>query len=116
MGKMRVWRKDEFDDADDDDERADRAWAVPDRRGILHPQNSAPCDDPRDAAEQYAEYCHARRDGWEWSWPVDFVVHDGERYYVVEVERETVPEFCASKPKDLVLDSATPQSPPPPEA
>jgi hypothetical protein len=88
----RVWRKDEFDDATAD-ERTDRAWPVPPRFGILNPENSAPCNNPQDAAEQYAEHCHSRRDGWEWSWPVDFVVHDGDRYFVVEVDRQMEPAF-----------------------
>lgn len=98
----RVWCRDEFEDADED-ERADRAWKVPPRRGILYPENSAPCDDPQDAARQFADHCNARRDSWEWSWPQEFVVHDGASYFLIEVEREMVAEFLAGKPVPFSL-------------
>lgn len=98
-----VWLRDEFVDADDD-ERADRAWKVPDERGIFDP--SYPCTDAEQAAERFAEHFHDQRDGWESSWPLEFVVFDGSSYFVVEVERETVPEFRASKPKPLSVNAA----------
>lgn len=97
----RVWLHDEFKECEDEDERDDRAWPVPARRGILYPENSAPCDRPEDAAKQYAAHCHANRDGWEWTWPIDVVVHDGVHYFLVNVERETVPEFWAGKPMSM---------------
>lgn len=104
--KMRVWIRDEFEDYDED-ERADRAWTVPDRRGILYPENAAPCDDPRDAAKQFADYYHAQRDGWESTWPIEMIVHDGDRYWIVEVDRECVPEFSADKPRLISASKET---------
>ena len=56
--------------------------------------------DAKKAAEHYAGFCHSQRDGWEASWPLTFRVRlpDGttEDY---EVDRETVPEFTATKVK-----------------
>jgi len=103
--KFRVWRLDEFNDYDAD-EREDNAWTVPDQRGILYPENSVPCDDVREAAERYADYFHSHRDGWECTWPVEFVVHDGVGYFIVEVEREMVPDFHAGKPTPLHVEAA----------
>lgn len=50
------------------------------------------------AAEKYADYCHARRDGWEWSWPVTFHVadEDGKFLGVAEVDRDMAPVFNAA--------------------
>lgn len=104
MGKLRVWLYDEFK-AYDADEREDCAWKVPDRRGILYPETSAPVTDAREAAELYAEYFHNQCDGWESTWPLEFVVHDGEHYFRIEVEREMAPDFHASKPKPLLVGS-----------
>lgn len=94
---MQVWWKDEFDEMDDD-ERADRAWKVPDEVGILDPSFRYPCKSVRNAAEKYADYFHSDRDGWENTWPLNFVVFDGERYFDVEVDREYVAEFWSSEP------------------
>jgi hypothetical protein len=77
----------------------------------LYPEHSAPCDSVDDAARQYAEYFHNQRDGWECTWPREFVVHDGEQYFIVEVERETVPEFWCRKPKPLVVNDTRTSSP-----
>jgi len=101
--KMRVWILDEFKDCDED-EREDLSWSVPDRRGILYPENAWRCDDPREAAKVFAEYFHNQRDGWECTWPIEVVVHDGDRYWIVEVARETVPEFLAAKPKPFAVE------------
>lgn len=63
-----------------------------------HPnRQTAVC--PRDAAVCQAEHDHAARDGWEWSWPVAYVVEDiatGNRWRV-EVDREVVPHFSAGR-------------------
>lgn len=99
--KFRVWWHDEFKDCKDDEERDDCAWTVPDRRGIFNPEVITPCDDVRDAAEQYADYFHSDRDGHENTWPIDFVVHDGEKYYLVSVDRDFDPVFTTAKPKLL---------------
>lgn len=49
-------------------------------------------------AKQAADYCHACRDGWEWSWPKTFVIlEDGAEVGRFLVERETVPEFTATR-------------------
>ena len=51
------------------------------------------------AAEQAAKMMHAERGGWEWSWPVQFVVTEdatGKRQ-LVTVERGLYPEFHASR-------------------
>lgn len=106
---FRVWPKDEFDDADAD-EREDSAmaleydctiWSADKRRGERVLRCPLPIDTARDAARVYADWFHGNRDGWECTWPLEFVVHDGERYFVVEVEREMVPEFLAGKPQPL---------------
>lgn len=95
MKRMRVWRQEDFANCSDDDERIDLAWEVP-RTGY-------PITDARKAAELYADHCHSQRDGWEWIWPIQFVVHDGENYWLVDVERYTVPEFESGRPKPLVV-------------
>jgi hypothetical protein len=66
-----------------DADNIDRDWAM----------------DADDAARLYADYCHSNRDGWEWSWPADFMVRDVEANAVHQfsVERETVPEFHAAR-------------------
>jgi hypothetical protein len=52
-------------------------------------------DDLQWAAEQYAEYYHDNRDGWEASWPLVFSVADENGKFLgkVSVERESRPEF-----------------------
>lgn len=61
--------------------------------------------DVREAAEAQADYDHRRRDGWEWSWPVDYKVktQSGE-VYTVSVDRDVHPVFVGGKPK-LVGDT-----------
>jgi hypothetical protein len=105
--KFRAWIFDEFEDYDEA-EREDRAWTVPDRHGILYPENAAPCESPRDAAEQFADHYHGQRDGWESSWPIEVVVHDGDRYWVVVVHREYVPEFSSDAPRVFVKRAEDP--------
>ncbi len=100
--RYRVWWEDEFNDYDEA-ERERRAWVVPDRHGILFPEHAAPCEDVEDAAEQYADYFHSNRDGWENTWPVNFVVHDGARYHLVTVDREYDPTFSAWRPVPLPI-------------
>lgn len=92
----RVWWHDEFRDCKTDDERDDAAWPVPDRRSFFNPDLVTPCEDIEDAAEQYAEYFHNNRDGWENSWPIEFVVHDGRAFHLVSVDRDYDPTFSAA--------------------
>lgn len=102
--RLRVWLYDEWKDYDAD-EREDCAWVPPDTKSILYPENPGiPVTDVEKAAELYAAYFHSQRDGWESTWPIEFVVHDpiANTYVVIEVERETVPEFHASKPRTLL--------------
>lgn len=56
-------------------------------------------DDLEWAAEQYAEYYHDNRDGWESTWPLTFHVAkvDGTLLGSVEVEREIRAHFVSSK-------------------
>jgi len=57
-----------------------------------------PSNDPETFAEQAAEYCHSNRDGWEWTWPVVFVIlEDGKEVGKYEVELEYIPGFYATK-------------------
>lgn len=93
--KMRVWLHDEFKDADAD-EREDRAWV-------------SPSDHLKDAVKLFAEYQHNSRDGWEWTWPIKVVVHDGEHYWIVVVHREYAPEFWPDKPKPFTMAGDQPQ-------
>ena len=58
--------------------------------------------DPLWFVEQAAEYCYDNYDGWEWLWPVIFVVVDDDGVeYKFEVEIEYNPVFYASK---LMID------------
>jgi hypothetical protein len=104
----RVWMKDEFDenpDSRDEDAmelRRDRsAWSITRIGRVLHCPYSI--DDAEEAAEFYADYFHSERDGWECSWPVEFVVCDGDAYFVVSVDRDYNPTFSAAKSKPLVV-------------
>jgi hypothetical protein len=50
--------------------------------------------DPEDFAKIAADWCHARKDGWEWTWPVIFaVIDESGKEHRIEVSREIVPEF-----------------------
>lgn len=45
-------------------------------------------------AEEYADYYHGNRDGWEASWPIIFsIARDGKHLGDVSVDRETRPHF-----------------------
>jgi hypothetical protein len=77
-----------------------RAWLVEDGIDGLDLAMERMTFDARSAAERQAEYDHAYRDGYEWSWPVAYYVADQTGAIVtVEVERHIVPEFYAGKPK-----------------
>jgi hypothetical protein len=98
----RVWWHDEFKDFETAEERDRRAWTVPNTKSVLYPDGvGIPCDDVEEAAEQYADYFHSQRDGYENTWPLEFVVHDGEKFYLVEVERDFDPTFSAARPKEI---------------
>jgi len=63
------------------------------------PEGIAPDVDCR-TAERLADWCHARRDGWEWSYPKEFViVEDNGTLHRFEVQRHSVPEFEARELK-----------------
>lgn len=107
MPTFRVWEKDEFDQQDAD-EREDAAieiaydsstWSTEKRGKKLHYRY--PIDTAERAAEVFADWYHAAREGWESTWPVAFVVHDGDRYVAIEVDRDMVPEFRSGKPKQV---------------
>jgi len=55
-------------------------------------------DDPCDIAEEYANYFHSERDGWEAFWPIAFCIYSktGELLGEVEVERESIPSFSGT--------------------
>lgn len=77
-------------------------------RTIIHVSNVR-CSDASDIAEVYADFIHARRDGWESSWPLTIRVRCPTGPVIdFEVERETVPEFTANevKPKKEKPDAA----------
>lgn len=105
----RVWLKDDFDEGDAD-ERDESAMELRYDYNVYTPTRigrslRCPCaiGDVREAAKVFADFFHAQRDGWECTWPVDFVVHDGAAYFVVEVERDMVPEFRGGKPRQIVV-------------
>lgn len=58
-------------------------------------------DDPAYVAEECAEDFHSNHDGWEASWPMEFLITltDGRQVTCI-VYRDTRPEFAAS-----VIDS-----------
>jgi hypothetical protein len=68
-------------------------------RGVVYVP-SVSLGTPAEAAEAYADYAHAQRDGNESSWPLTFRVRgpDGS-LQDFEVDREYVPEFSASPVK-----------------
>lgn len=101
----RVWWKPEFDECKNQEQLDDLAWSVPDEHGLFNPEVRIPCDDPEDAAKKYADYYHSERDGYEDTWPVDFVVgirgktpEEGETYVVVSVDRDFDPVFTSADP------------------
>ena len=57
--------------------------------------------DAKNAAETYADYFHGNRDGWECTWPVEFMVRDMETGTVerYSVDRDYDPTFSARKAK-----------------
>lgn len=60
--------------------------------------------DPELAAVKTAEFDHAHRDGWEWRWPVIYlVVDESGRAWTVDVAREHVPKFYGSGAEDAEL-------------
>lgn len=103
----RVWMKDEFDEnpkSRDEDAMElrygeHRSWTTTRIGRVLHCPHSI--DDAEEAAEVYADYFHSERDGWECTWPVEFVVHDGAGYFVVSVDRDYDPTFNAAKSAPL---------------
>ncbi len=79
--KFRVWREDMDPDDDGDGGHVEAL-------------------DVRDAAERRAAQDHTHRGGWEWSWPIVYVVEDDQgAVWTVEVERRAVPEFEAQRPQ-----------------
>lgn len=54
-------------------------------------------DGPCNAAKQAAAHDHAHRDGYEWSWPIVYVVKDAStgKRFSVGVAREIVAQFVA---------------------
>lgn len=100
--KFRVWVEDEFKQCRSAEEVEDLAWNA--KVHSFFQDKMVDVDDVRAAAKAFAEHFHNRRDGWECTWPIKFVVHERDRgYFAVEVERETVPEFHAGKPVELVI-------------
>lgn len=59
--------------------------------------------DEKCAAEYHAQVCHNQRSGWEWSYPKTFHVRNlaSGKTFAVEVDRHTVPEFEAGRPKEV---------------
>lgn len=68
----------------------------------------------RDVAIDAAEDYHANHDGWESSWPLDFLIYESEEGPAVarfEIERETVPQFYAWERKlPPATDAVDPQA------
>lgn len=57
--------------------------------------------DVREAATHAAEWCWGHRDGWEWGWPVTFVVIDPQGVeHRRQVSVEHVPHFYAEEVRD----------------
>lgn len=117
MRRYRVWWKPEFDECKNQEDLDDRAWPVPDERGIFNPEIRIPCDDPEDAARKYADYFYYHRDGSDDQWPIDFVVGvrgetpDGETYVVVNVSLDYDPVFNSEDPVPCAPSFAPPAPP-----
>lgn len=79
--KLKFWRPDYSETVDDADE--------------FEIKHFDPTDDLDFAAEEYAEYYHSNRDGWECSWPIVFYIADEDGKFLgrVSVERESRPHF-----------------------
>lgn len=55
-------------------------------------------DDLEMHAEEFADYCFAARDGWEWTWPQTFKIYEGTTNKLLgkcEVSIESRPTFHA---------------------
>lgn len=125
MRRLRVWWKDEFDECGPDQDVEGEAivpepgqvvapgWdAYTTTLGLLQPSRKVDIDDVDDAAEAYADYFFSQRDGYENTWPLEFVVldrHDGT-YHVVEIAMEMEPTFRTNNRKPYV--SPAKKSPP----
>lgn len=65
-------------------------------------------DDPDCLAEECAENYHSEHDGWEATWPLTFAMHeteDGPERARMNVEREAVPSFTATKVETKEADA-----------
>lgn len=79
----------------DNGETSGDAQSLP---GQDHPTSKTFCF--QRAAVVAADWCHARRNGWEWDWPKKIVIIDeGGEEYPFEVRRDMVPEFVARELK-----------------
>lgn len=77
--KFKVWSKDDYEDVDE----------------VLIFDRTFLNEDIEYVAETYAEHYHDNCDGWECSWPVEFMVatEDGRILGCVEVHLEARPHF-----------------------
>jgi hypothetical protein len=93
----KVWRADEGEE-DGSAKTYPRTPPSPSANSVFVSNDTWALDD-HDAVMTYADYCHSQRDGWEWSWPTDFLVRDMKTNTVQKfnVDREEVPEFHAGK-------------------
>ena len=82
-------------------------YKLRERRGVVYVPDAVLCD-ASDAAEAYADYVHASRDGNECTWPLVFRVRcpDGSTADF-EVDREYVPEFSAAPVKQSRIAKET---------
>jgi hypothetical protein len=96
-----VWCADDFKDCKNDEERDELAWIVPPERGIFNVDYVHNCDDPEEAAQKFADVFHDEREGNECTWPIVFIVHDGEKYFRVSVDRDYQPVFICSDPEEF---------------
>ena len=110
--QFRVWWKDEFDELGLDlDENESGRRAAPGRDaytwslGLFEPRRKVGCDSIEEAAAAYADYFYHQRDGYDATWPCEFVVFDRNdgSYHVVSIHVEYEPSFSSANPTPLNL-------------
>lgn len=67
-----------------------------DARGLPKSLYAMTVGDPKWFAEKAAEYVHWNEDGWEASWPINFIIIDEDIEYLIEVDREMEPVFSSN--------------------
>ncbi len=96
---LRVWWREDFDGADDDEERLRIAWSPP-KAYPWFGGEPHDIEDVETGAEMYADYFWSERDGYEDKWPQDFVVEKDGKYHLVTIDVDHSPSFNTNSVED----------------